>query len=97
MWPSLVLMRRSPDRPVLHNETRAAGKRFHQTQRGPAVAGPRARRCRVRNQPWTALTMSKIGMYIATTMPPTTTPSTTIMIGSMSDSRALTATSTSSS
>src|SRR5437588_813751 len=45
----------------------------------------------------TALTISKIGKYIATTMPPTITPSTTIMTGSMSDSSALTAASTSSS
>src|SRR2546423_520313 len=45
----------------------------------------------------TALTMSKMGRYIATTMPPTITPKTTIMTGSMSESRALTAASTSSS
>src|SRR6266571_1706024 len=45
----------------------------------------------------TAFTMSKIGRYMAMTMPPTMTPSTTIMTGSMSDSRALTAASTSSS
>ena len=46
---------------------------------------------------FTAFTMSKIGRYIATTMPPTTTPKNTIMIGSSSDSNALTAASTSSS
>ncbi len=46
---------------------------------------------------FTAFTMSKIGRYIATTMPPTTTPKNTIMIGSNSDSNALTAASTSSS
>jgi hypothetical protein len=45
----------------------------------------------------TAFTMSKIGRYMATTMPPTTTPSTTIMIGSMSESSVPTAASTSSS
>src|SRR6185295_16377906 len=45
----------------------------------------------------TAFTMSKIGRYMAMTMPPTMTPSTTIMTGSMSDSSALTAASTSSS
>jgi hypothetical protein len=45
----------------------------------------------------TAFIMSKIGRYIATTMPPTTTPSTTIMIGSSSDMSTLTAASTSSS
>ena len=33
----------------------------------------------------TAFTMSKIGRYIATIMPPTTTPRNTIMIGSMRD------------
>jgi len=45
----------------------------------------------------TALIMSKIGRYIATTMPPTTTPRKTIIIGSRSESRPLTAASTSSS
>ncbi len=45
----------------------------------------------------TAFIMSKIGRYIATTMPPTMTPRTTIIRGSMSESRAETATSTSSS
>ncbi len=45
----------------------------------------------------TALIMSKIGRYMATTMPPTTTPRNTIMIGSISESRPLTAASTSSS
>ncbi len=45
----------------------------------------------------TAFIMSKIGRYMATTMPPTITPSTTIIIGSMRDSKALTETSTSSS
>jgi len=45
----------------------------------------------------TAFIMSKIGRYIATTMPPTITPRTTIIRGSMSESRAETATSTSSS
>jgi len=45
----------------------------------------------------TAFIMSKIGRYMATTMPPTMTPRTTIIIGSIRDSRALTATSTSSS
>jgi len=43
----------------------------------------------------TVFIMSKIGRYIATTMPPTITPSTTIIIGSMSESSAPTATSTS--
>jgi hypothetical protein len=45
----------------------------------------------------TVFIMSKIGRYIATTMPPTTTPSTTIIIGSINESSAPTATSTSSS
>jgi hypothetical protein len=40
---------------------------------------------------------SKIGMYIAMTMPPTTTPRIAIMIGSSSVSRPATAVSTSSS
>jgi hypothetical protein len=46
---------------------------------------------------FTVFTMSKIGRYIATIMPPTTTPRNTIMIGSSSESSALTAASTSSS
>ena len=44
-----------------------------------------------------AFTMSKIGRYIATTMPPTTTPRKTIMAGSISARRPETAASTSSS
>ena len=44
-----------------------------------------------------AFTMSKIGRYIDTTMPPTTTPRKTIIIGSISASSPLTAASTSSS
>lgn len=43
----------------------------------------------------TALIMSKIGKYMATTMPPTTTPRNTIMIGSIRLSNPLTAVSTS--
>jgi len=46
---------------------------------------------------WIAFTMSKIGRYMATTMPPTITPSTTIITGSISERSALTATSTSAS
>lgn len=46
---------------------------------------------------FTAFTMSKIGRYMATMIPPTTTPKNTIMIGSNSDNNALTAASTSSS
>jgi hypothetical protein len=45
----------------------------------------------------TALIMSKIGRYIDTTMPPTTTPRNTIIIGSSRLKRLLTAASTSSS
>lgn len=45
----------------------------------------------------TALIISKIGKYIATTIPPTTTPNTTIISGSNSDNNALTAASTSPS
>ncbi len=45
----------------------------------------------------TAPIISKIGRYIATIMPPTTTPSTTIMKGSIAARSALTAESTSSS
>jgi hypothetical protein len=46
---------------------------------------------------WTAPTMLKIGRYMATIMPPTTTPSRTIITGSISESRFSTAASTSSS
>ena len=45
----------------------------------------------------TALIMSKMGRYMATTMPPTTTPRNTIITGSIKLSRLLTAASTSSS
>ena len=45
----------------------------------------------------TALIMSKIGRYMATTMPPTTTPRNTIITGSSIESRFDTAASTSSS
>jgi len=45
----------------------------------------------------TVLIMSKIGRYIATIIPPTMTPRTTIMMGSMAESSASTAASTSSS
>ncbi|MDB4971572.1 MAG: hypothetical protein JWN44_7261 [Myxococcales bacterium] len=45
----------------------------------------------------TALIMSKIGRYMATTMPPTTTPRNTIITGSINESRFDTAASTSSS
>ncbi len=62
---------------------------------GPRV--PHGESLGFRSAYWTAFTMSKIGRYIATTMPPTTTPSTTIMMGSIKLSNALTATSTSAS
>ena len=69
-----------------------------------SMSKEKGRRRRIRLRPlngaaayWTAFTMSKIGRYIATTMPPTITPSTTIIMGSSSDSSALTAASTSSS
>jgi hypothetical protein len=45
----------------------------------------------------TVFIISKIGRYIATTMPPTTTPRNTIINGSSKDSNPLTAVSTSSS
>ena len=47
--------------------------------------------------PCTAFIMSKIGRYIETTMPPTTTPRNTIMTGSIIASKPDTAASTSSS
>ena len=56
------------------------------------------RRSSVSNMAYVNLLIkSKIGMYIAMTMPPTTTPRTAIMIGSSSVSRPATAVSTSSS
>lgn len=54
-------------------------------------------RPRRRTPHFTAFTISKIGRYIATIMPPTTTPRNTIITGSRRLSRALTAASTSSS
>lgn len=47
--------------------------------------------------PHTALIMSKIGRYIATIMPPTTTPRTTIIAGSTAAMSTSSALSTSSS
>jgi hypothetical protein len=80
---------------VMHGEGSAS--RGGRKRRGPVVrTGPRTtadfwpRHC-------TALIMPKIGRYIATIMPPTITPSTTIMIGSMRERSAPTAASTSSS
>ena len=51
----------------------------------------------MRSRYCTAFIMSKIGRYIAITMPPTITPRITIIAGSISESSALTDTSTSSS
>lgn len=67
--------------------------------------GPSPRRDRCGGRPrgrtegayCTALIMSKMGRYIATTMPPTTTPRNTIITGSRSESKPETAASTSSS
>src|SRR5690606_2755767 len=65
---------------------------------GHEPAPPRGRsRLHWGPHPCTALIMSKIGRYMATIMPPTTTPSTTIMIGSIAARSASTAESTSSS
>src|SRR5256885_16511527 len=50
-------------------------------RRGQEVA-PLAPKPESRAPYWTAFTISKIGRYNATTMPPTVTPSTTIRIGS---------------
>src|SRR5437016_10280106 len=75
-----------------HGPVGAADSR---TVRGPfPLPGPLTGRVR---SYCTAFTMSKIGRSFATTVPPTTTPSTTIMIGSMRESSVLTAASTSSS
>lgn len=68
---------------------------FH--EEGRRVRRPYARPTRRPAGYCTAFTMSKIGRYIATTIPPTITPSTTIMMGSSRESSALTAASTSSS
>jgi hypothetical protein len=65
-----------------------------------AVTSPAPRRPERRSayaDACTALIMSNIGMYIATTMPPMMTPMTTIMIGSSTEVSAATALSTSSS
>jgi hypothetical protein len=65
------------------------------TKSGPALAGPLSHP--KAKAYCTALIMSKIGRYIATTMPPTTTPRNTIITGSISASSPDTAASTSSS
>lgn len=49
----------------------------------------RARTCCLKPAYFTALIMSKMERYMATIMPPTITPSTTIMIGSTSEARLL--------
>src|SRR6185312_2058328 len=74
-----------------------AVKRDTATEMEKRPAGISAGRfhCLVRVAYCTALIMSKIGKYIATTMPPTTTPRNTIMIGSIRLSNPLTAVSTS--
>ena len=70
----------------------------HQKEAGARLVEPRPRNASTRcARYFTALIMSKMGRYIATIMPPTTTPSTTIMIGSMALSSTSTAASTSSS
>src|SRR6266550_2992499 len=59
---------------AVRTETKRAGTR-----------APARRPCSAPNYP-AAFTMSKIGRYIAITMPPTTTPRNTIMTGSISAS-----------
>ena len=74
-------------------------------RRDPEVAAPAARseqwRAKLpspRREPYcTVEIMSNMGMYMATTMPPITTPITTIMMGSSTEVSAVTAASTSSS
>ncbi len=68
----------------------------------PVRAPPRGRQFQFRCSiapfyPCTALIMSKMGRYMATIIPPTMTPRTTIMMGSMAARSASTAASTSSS
>src|SRR5687768_10943901 len=58
---------------------------------------PEEARAQLHGYPVSLLIRSKMGMYIAITIPPTTPPSTAIMTGSSSVSRPATATSTSSS
>lgn len=62
----------------------------------PSVTASRTRRAGGGSY-WIVLITLKIGRYIATIIPPTIDPRTTIMIGSIALSRASTATSTSSS
>ena len=81
-----------------------AAKRFSRPSRRPSLfhsAGGVVERSQPdslnESYPCTALIMSNIGMYIATTIPPITTPITTIMMGSSTEVSADTAASTSSS
>ena len=87
LYPCLALS--AAFRPLLQNSFPNTAKLGSQNVQHEGPTG-RSRYC-------TALIMSKIGRYIATTMPPTTTPRNTIMIGSISASSPPTAASTSSS
>ena len=68
-----------------------------QQRTGNDADGDQREQTRTQVHPVILLIKSKIGMYIAMTMPPTTPPRSAIMIGSSSVSSPATATSTSSS
>jgi hypothetical protein len=71
--------------------------RVNQAVPPPAARSPQPAGSPIKPYPPTAFIISKIGKYIATIIPPTTTPRNTIMIGSSALSSASTAASTSSS
>jgi len=95
-WDSTNCLRRAGDVNITFMVTRVthdgSGTNWERRRFVPFPSPARP----ARDQP-AAFTMSKIGRYIATTMPPTTTPRNTIIIGSISASRPDTAASTSSS
>jgi len=74
-----------------------APKVFKHERRAPPAGEPPSGPPAGENPYDTALIMSKMGRYMATIIPPTTTPRTTIMMGSMAARRPSTAVSTSSS
>ena len=78
---------------VLADSTHTARER----QRADLISETRPFDRSARAAYFTAFTMSKMGRYMATIMPPTTTPRNTIMMGSSKLSNAPTAASTSSS
>src|SRR5262249_62337045 len=95
--------REPQDRALAGDGPRRDERRERQQNRGDAEPRPRKPAERPADVQryhlchFISVTRRKIGRYIATTRPPTTTPRNTIMMGSSRDVRAVTAVSTSSS